>query len=547
MAVHFDTRLTELAAWTLRDAAQVYRWCDEETGLSGFNPVLTAWNSGMFSDLDVTAVKSVQAGTREIDVVRRSATIRRLFRLPSRLPAVLLPPPPELGAMARSAPIMIKLVEFARWVARDGRTVAEDGLLPEADASDASQWLGTPAGLLPYLWEYALVTGWLELVDVPNTGRRRLIVGETAYRWADGDDLGGLRVWAVVFAAVLARTLEVFADQAPAAARRLNFQGQGVALAVMLFLARRTGLTVGDASDIVQDGAIGDEPTGSAKKSWDAWVREFGDPARRLIRELVALGALVPPPDQDGILTMSPLAQWALREVLRIDGISIQVIVASGDLTPADLIELTAGLSAAEFNAEFEAWSGRRPVGQPARDLLIYAASADPRTRITAVSLARRLGPAAADAWLAAMESPQLRGYAQLALSAVAAELPVAMLPALNDPDPDSFAWVASDLFFVIGSADDPDPGRVAAWFADAIPAGQEGWALLQLARGTYPGARSLLGLLGRYHPDHSIAKDARKAARAAAKNLPATRKPRYPKGKRMRSLDVTRQDRLAI
>ncbi len=539
--------LTNLAAGILRDAAQVYIWCDVGTWLSGYNPVLTAWNSGMFGDLESTAAEFSQASAQQSDATSQ-ATLKRLFRLPDKLPPVRLPPAPELAALARSAPVMGTLEELARWLGRNGRAVTKDKLLHDADAADAVDWLGVQPGLFPYLWENALVTGWIELVDRPDGSGRRAVVGKTAYRWADGDVLGALHVWATVFAAVLATTLEVSADQAPRAARRLNFQGQGVALAIILFLARRTGLTTGDASDIVQDGAIGDQPTGSAKKAWDAWVRQFGDPASRLVRELVALRALAAPAQDDSILTLSPLAQWALREQLRLEGISIRVILSSGDLPVADLIELTEGVSRAEFNTEFEAWSGRRAADRAALDLLIYAASANAQARLTAVNLVRRLGPAAADAWLTAIvESPQLRGYAHMALSMMAADLPVSRLLMLNDPDPDNFAWVAADLLSLIGTAGNTDPGQLAARFAEAIPPGKESWALRQLAGGSYPGASLLLELLGRYHPEQSIAKEARKAARRTAKNWTATRKPTHARRSRTPDQDIARQDELSI
>ena len=69
-----------------------------------------------------------------------------------------------------------------------------------------------------------------------------------------------LRVWAVVFAAVLSQALEVAAFWDPEAARKLNFEGQGVVVAMMLFLARRAGLPVADVGDLVMEGAVGERP-----------------------------------------------------------------------------------------------------------------------------------------------------------------------------------------------------------------------------------------------------------------------------------------------
>lgn len=529
MAVDFDAELTRLAARIWRNAAGVYSRSGDETWLSGYNPVLTAWNSGLFDDLEMT--RGFQAVSDPFSSANESswatggeegrcshATLKRVFGLPCRLPAVRLPPSTELAASARSAPFMVKLEELARWLGRDGRPVTRDRQLHGADAVDAVHWLNIRPNLLPYLWEHALVTGWFELVDGPDGYRSWAVLGKTAYRWAEGDILGALYVWSTVFASVLARTLEVNADQAPDAARLLDFQGQGVALAVMLFLARRTGLTAGDASDVIQDGAIGDPPTGRAKRAWDAWVSQFGDPARPLLRELAALHALTLPPNGDGILTLSPLAQGALRAQFMLDDIDIPVIPALGDLSAADLVELADVIRNAEFREESEAWFSRRNPGRAARDLLMYAASADARARLTAVNLVRRMGMAAGGAWVEAMGSPQLRGYARMALSGIATDPPGSRLPPLRNPDPDEMDAVAADLLSLIGG-DDPDPGRVAVRFTEVIPAGEEGRAFGLLARSTHPDTRRLLELLGLYHPDRNIAREARKAARAAAKN----------------------------
>jgi hypothetical protein len=525
VAVDFDAELTNLAAGTLRDAVEVYSRCDAEAWLSGYNPVLTAWSSGMFGDLEMSKSFQTVNGYSQAVERKNGATLKRVFRLPRGLAAVRLPPAPELAALARSAPIMVKLEELARWLGRDGRPVTHDELLSDADASDAVEWLGIRPDLLPYLWEYALVSGWIELDGDPDGHRSWAVVGRTAFRWADDDASGTLHVWATVFAAVLTTTLDVTADQAPEAARWLNFQGQGVALAVILFLARRTGVTVSDASDIVQDGAIGDPPSRHARRAWDAWVQQFGDPAQRLLHELATLRAVVPPTQEDGTLTLSPLAQWALREQFRLDDIAIRIILTSGELSVADLVALAGSISDVEFSSEFDAWSSHRAPDRAALELLNYAASANARARLTAVNLVRRFGPAAGDAWLRAMGRPQLRGYARMALSVMGAELPPAFRQRLaNYQDADSLKWVAADLLSLIGGDDDPDPQRVMMWFADAVPAGQEAWVIRQMAGGTDPDVRQVLELLARVHPDPSIAREARKTARVAAKKpLPLT------------------------
>ena len=518
MGVDLDTRLTDLAAGILRDGAEVYSRCEAESWLSGYNPVLTAWNSGMFGDLRMPT--SQAAGHHD------RATLKRLFRLPHRLPAVLLPPATELAAQARSAPIMAKLEQLARWLGRDGCPVTQDDLLADSDAADAVDRLGIRPDLLPYLWEYALVSGWIELVDEPGGRRRWAVLGETASRWADSDDPGTLHAWAAVFASVLTTTLEVSADRAPEAARWLNFQGQGVALAVILFLARRTGVTESDVSDIVQDGAISDLPSRRARKAWDAWVQQYGDPARRLLSELVTLRAVIPAGNEDGPLTLSPLAQWALREHFKLDDIAIRIVLTSGELSVAELVSLAGGISDKEFSAEFDAWSSDLAPDRAALELLKYASSANPRARLTAINMARRLGPEAVDAWLRAMNRPELRGYAHMALLAMEHELPPGTRQRLADhQDSDEWNRVAADLLSLIGGGEDPDPQQLVVRFADAVPVGQEAWVIRQMACDADPDRREVLEVLARVHPDPSIAREAHKAARVAA------RKPRPSAG----------------
>jgi len=221
------------------------------------------------------------------------------------------------------------------------------------------------------------------------------------------------------------------------------------------------------------------------------------------------------------MITLTPIAQWALREQFRLDDITVPVVEESGQLSVAGLMGLADGVSDAEFSAEFSAWLAQRGPGRAAMDLVLYAGSASARTRLTAVGLIRGLGPAAGTAWLDAMQQPQLRGYARIALTMMAADVPESSLPLVLNPGPDDMTWLATDLLALIADDDDPDPDpdRVAELFAEIIPPGQERWVLGLLARSSHPDVIRALKLLGRYHPVASIAKGARQAARAATRN----------------------------
>jgi hypothetical protein len=543
MAVHFDAKFTDLAAEILRDALRTYdsavRTYDSSEGelqLAGFNSAFSTWDPGALRGLDVTGsfaaiTESFPAITGSFpaltgafralgqEAAEPTATLKRVFKLPSSLPGIRLPETSDLAAMARSASTMAELEAFARWLGPEGCLVTDTDDLTGADAAEASLLLGVGLTSLSLLWEYALTSGWFELADSPEQQRTWAAIGQTAWRWADGDDQGALYAWAVVFAAVTTRALDLMADASPAAARKLHVQGQGTPLVVMLFMARRSGMTTRDAEDLVREGAIGNRPSARLKRRWDAWVRQYGDPAHHLLRELAALSAVTLPRTPDGTIELTPLGLWALREQFALDKISVPVLPPSAQMSPPDLVALSDTVSDTEFEAVFATWMRDRDPDQAARELLIYAGSCGPNGRLTAVDIARRIGLPACRAWRDAMRRPELRGYARTTLSMMAADLPESILPLVLDLDPDDMTWLATDLLAMACGASDPDPDEIATQFAAAVPAGEEARILGLMAQSSHPDVARVLDVLGTYHPDRRVAKDARKAARVLAKN----------------------------
>ena len=183
----------------------------------------------------------------------------------------------------------------------------------------------------------------------------------------------------------------------------------------------------------------------------------------------------------------------------------------------------------AEFEAEVGAWVTARGADRAARDLLAFAAFSGPQLRLVAVNLTRRLGSGAQQAWRDAMQRPELRGYARIALSALAADLPDNTVPLVLEPEPDDLTWVATDLLALACGEEAPDPDEIAAQFAEAVPPGEEAWLIDQMSRGSHPDVVQVLTVLGRYHPDRRVAKLARRAAREAARNRPPARADRVP------------------
>jgi hypothetical protein len=532
MAVEFDKELTGLTAEILRHAVRVFDQRDIERWAAGYMSGLSAGDvTGAFLAATggfAAVTGSFPAVTGAFPVIGQGSdpqvSLKKVFRLPDRLPGVRLPSSAELAKLARSAPVMAKLEALSRWLAGEGRLVDAREELSAADAADAARWLDVGPEYLAFLWDYALTSGWVELADEPD-GRTWAVIGRAAWRWTDGDESGALHVWAAVFAAVLAGTLEVSAAIDPAASRKLNFKGQGVVLAMMLFMARRTGLSRADIGELVMEGAIGGWPSSRARRTWDTWVREHGDPAQWLLGELAALGAVTVPDGDEGVVGLTPLAQWALRQQLRLEGIEIQMLsMASRQMLAAELVALADAVSETEFDAELASWTARRGADQAARELLAFAAFGDPQSRLAAVNLVRRIGTDAHRAWRDAMQRPELRGYAWIALSTLAADLPEGTMPLVLDPDPDDLTWVATDLLALACGADDPDPQQIAEQFSEAVPRGEESRVFGLMSQNSHPDVARVLSVLGRHHPDRRVAKGAKRAARAAAKNRSAAR-----------------------
>jgi hypothetical protein len=522
MAVESDAKLADLAAEILRAAVQVYDQGDLSKPEGDRYPVRAAGEMGTFS------LGTDLAGSFAADWGGRGAagvSLKEEFRLPDQLPAVRLAATAVLARQARSVPLIASLQALSGWLGPDGRLVTQTDELSAADAADAASQLGISPASLPYLWEYALTSGWFELEDERGGGRSWAVPGETARRWAESDDSGALHVWAVLFAAVLACSLTVAASADPDAARRLNLAGQGAAVGVRLFLGRRAGLSAADVTRLFIDGAVGDPPSSRARRAWEAWVHEHGDPARVLLGELAAVGAVTVPETGAGMVVLTQLALWALREQLQRDGVDVALIPESlAEMSAADLIALAEGVSQAELEAESAAWVTARGPEVAARELLAVAAGGGAAERLAAVNLTRRIGVAAYDAWRAAIARPELRGYARIALSVLAGELPGTTLPLVLEPSPDDVTWVATDLLALACGDENPDPAQVAAQFREAVPPGEESWIFDLMSRSSHPDVVQVLTALGHHHPDRRIARDAKRAAHIAARSRTGAR-----------------------
>jgi hypothetical protein len=315
---------------------------------------------------------------------------------------------------------------------------------------------------------------------------------------------------------VLSSTLDVAADADPELAALLDFEGQGLAMAVMLFLARGEGLAVSDLSEMLLQSASPEVGEDDGTDAADEWVQAQGDPALLILRKLADAGAAEPP--DDGVVRLTPLGLWAVREELADVGIDIPLLPAKvAEMTAAQLLLVAEDAEQDEFEAESDVWIAAHDPGQAASELLEIAAADGPGPRLLAVSVATRIGGAAEPVWRENLKVPQLRPYAKMTLAALAEQAsPGTVAPDL-EPLPDDLAWVATDVLALACDDDEPDPDIIVESFRDAVPEGEESALFELMAQGTHPDAIEVLQHIGRYHPDKNIASQARTAASQAA------------------------------
>ena len=445
--------------------------------------------------------------------------LKEAFGLPDRLPPMRLPTEAELAGMARDAPLPGRLRALAAWLGT-GRVVTENAELA-GDAAEATAALGLGARDIPrldYYWRLALDAGFIEL-DEDET---HALPGEAAQAWQDGDDDEVLDIWEMLFALVM-DTPEVIASLDPRRSRELDFFGQGAALAVTLFLARPDGLPVAEVSEVIRDAAVDELAPAQAEKTWQSWVRAHGDPARLLLDQMVAVRAVLISDSEDGDLArLTPLGLAAIRTQLANSEVEVPLLPPADQMTAADLLAMADGASEEEFEAETAAWLAHRTPESAAKHLLSAAVESDPASRMLAVSVVTEFGARAEAAWRDALGQLELRGYAKIALAALAGGDPAGDLPAGLDLTPDDLAWMLTDGLVMDGWAEldddaEHDPEALGEQLRAAIPAGQEPAVFEIMARVPHPDAASVLTVIGRHHPDKKVAKAARKSGYKAA------------------------------
>jgi hypothetical protein len=448
--------------------------------------------------------------------------IKDALGLPDALPPIRLLPLSELAAQARTVPVVRQLAALAAWVGKDGRAVDEAGDLTAEGQAEAAAAIGVDDDDFAFLWECALSVEWLVFDDEDE---ERVVPGETADDWTSGADESVVSAWALTFSAVLGETFEFYGpdvdDEDDEEELEFDFAGQGMAMGILLFLARREGLTVEEFSDVLWENAAGgheeddEEAHGEIAEARAEWEEAYGDAARLLIDKLKDARAVT---EDDDLIRLTPLALAALHEQLVEAGVEIPLLPqTAAELSGAELVAMAGGVTDDEFETEVTEWTAARGTGAAARELLELAADAEPGERMIAVAAVTSLGAAAEPAWRASLAVPQVRAYAKVALAQLSGVDPEGDgsvdLPDELEMTPEDLAWVATDLLTLAIDEEFPDPDYLAVSFREAVPAGREQMLFEGMARGAHPDTLDVLNHLGEYHPDQQIAKAARTAA----------------------------------
>lgn len=413
--------------------------------------------------------------------------------LPDRLPPLRLPPDSELVAAARASGLLRRARELSLWVG-ERRAITEDGELTATDASAAAQALDIPAAELVRLWQLVLAT---DLVHVADAG------AGTGAHWPSDDEDDDLDTWATALAGVMS---SLTVDAEVAGRYDLDFRGAGAVL-LMLFLARGEGLPRAELSELVHENATAELPPAQEQKAWQSWVEAHGDPADTMLERLVEHGAVE---GDDEVVRLTPLGLSAMHAQLTANGMDIPLLPPVTEMTAADLIAAADGFSEEELAAETAGWLALRSPESAADELLEVAATADPAGRMHATAVATEIGAAAEPRWRTALDQPELRAYAKLALNQLAgAEAP--NFAAGLQPQPEDLAWLLTDV--LAATSDTFGPEELDEELRQAVPAGQEREIFEVMWRIPHPEVHDVLTLLGTHHPDKKIAKAARTAA----------------------------------
>ena len=337
--------------------------------------------------------------------------------------------------------------------------------------------------------------------------------------WLDDltEGAAALDAWDFTFAQVLDTTLEAADEAEPQAGEDLDLAGHGIALVTELFLGGRAGVPVTQLSETLKNAAIAEVPPDAAERQWEEWTGTHGDPGGLLLGQLAKLSAVTV---ADEMARLEPLALHSVAAKLRACDVRVPDLPPPGEMTPDDVVLLSMLGTEEDFAADFAPWVAERTPEEAARELLSFAAGEGAAVRTAAVQVASRLGDAAEPALWEALDRPELRCYAKMALiEQLAARDPEQPVPAELKRTTEDLAWFIADSFAPLTRT----IARNATFPFDMTQLSDAGWdasteSLFDaMARLDHPDAEAVLTMLGKHCDDKKTAKAARKAAYKAA------------------------------
>lgn len=424
----------------------------------------------------------------------------------AKLPSVRLARRDELAALARFAPLLRAARDLDIWV-----SAANDpaGTASSAPAEPGRADLPRPAmvaaaatalDLAPRevqaAWRVLSATGELDRAAVgPEKAEPGAVVSREAGRGAvslgailaDGPTEAVLTVWETALAVVLE-----------------SEELDGIATALY---------TAGDP--VGMDGLF-DAYATAASTQQPRPDRDNRAALSQALESLADLGVVeLGTEEGDTSLTvaLSPLGTWGMHRRLRAQGWHVPVLGAAATNGAHGLLATLATCDAEDGEAEITAWLQTREATDAAAELIDAAVSGSPGQRGAAFAVLDRIGLAARDQVMAALEQPLARAHAAVWLIEHGEDVRL---------DPADRTWLLVDLG--AGLLEEASPQDVVAELLPDLPAQDQAEIVGGLWQVSHPGVTGLLTALSDHHPDPGVARAARKAAFKARSPAPTAR-----------------------
>jgi len=421
-----------------------------------------------------------------------------------RIPAVRLAPPEELAAAAASAPMMVRLGTFVRWVGA-GRKLTQSGNLKPADAVALIPVLGL--GELPERYRVRSVT------DVPAVDWTCALADEAGLvditpkglvPTALGVSMGGrpLDAWKGAFDALLEvgvlGWIRGRSGWAPPWVEMVDETlGDVLALA---YLHQGDPVRIEDLAELAWEAAGDRLPPGGSLR--DRLRPALANDLRALASVLADAGLVKP--DGDGFV-LTPLGVWGTNGLLRESGLDALAVTDPMTADPADLLAWWGELDEGELPGEVDAWLEGRDPAAVVRDMAV-AARADAGARTIFLSVLARLGSEAEPAVRALAADEDLRPCA-------ATWLVERGLEAESFLRPEDMERMLIDQ--MVGMLEAGGPDALIEVMAGLGPPDEQRRAVRMIGASRTPQTKRVLSALTEHHPDPTVAAAARGALTA--------------------------------